>query len=165
MANRQLVEYLKEQLAHKADINTLRTMALQQGWAPKDVEEAIKEAYSGIRKKTHADHHTHFPAVAIAAVVLVVLMGALFMVFFRQTDPIKDPIDPTNPVIIPDVPVELSGWEECQAEDDSVLKDACYQKLNRDAEFECDIVSDDEEQGVCYRAKEAVLLQAYAQGA
>ena len=131
MANRQLVDYLKEQLSHKADIN--------------------------------------FPAVAIAAAAVVVLAGVLFLLVFKETapnTPIDTPID--QPVIKdePNVPIRtLSGWEKCQAEEDSVTKDACYQKLNRDAEFDCTIITDDEEQGNCYRAKEAVLLQAYMQGA
>lgn len=165
MANRQLVDYVKEQLSHKADINALRTLMLQQGWNIQDVEDAIGEAYSSIKTKTRREHHTHFPAVAVAAIVVVVLAAVLFVTVLRQTEPNGGPDLPPD---IDDKPVivqNLSGWQKCQVETDSVLKDACYQKLNRDAEFDCGGVTDEQERGTCYRAKEAVLLQSYSQGA
>ncbi|MBN1275357.1 hypothetical protein JXA12_03625 [Candidatus Woesearchaeota archaeon] len=158
MANRQLVAYVKEQLAHKMDVNAIRTLLLQQGWSQEDVEAAVEEAYRSSRQRTHREHHTNFVAVAVAGVVVVILAVALFLVAFREQKP-----DPEVPLIVPNPPDDrLTGWAVCAHEEDSVAKHACYYDLNDEEElYDCYAIDDPKERGFCLRATEAVLLERY----
>lgn len=163
MANRQLVDYVKEQLSHGVNVNQVRTLLIQQGWSQPDVEAAVDEAYGQHKKRTYQKHHTHFLGVAIAAIVVLILGVALFLIVFKQTEPIVVP-QPQPPIDVPrPIPVELSGWQACQYEQDSIAKDTCYQELNlQEDNYDCDTINDDIERSFCYRAKETVILQRYA---
>lgn len=166
MANRQLVDYVKEQLSHGVNIDQVRTLLIQQGWSQADVESAIDEAYGQHKSRAHKEHGTHFLGIAIAAIVVLILAVALFLIVFKQTEPDVVP----QPVPIVEVPrpppVELSGWKVCAYERDSTAKDVCYQELNlQEDNYDCDIIDVKEERSFCYRAKETVILQRYAEQA
>ncbi|MBD3209727.1 hypothetical protein GF367_04930 [Candidatus Woesearchaeota archaeon] len=166
MANKQLVDYIKEQLNHRMDSNSIRTVLIRQGWSAEDVEAAMYEAHNEAHAHNKRHYHTHFVGIAIASVVVIILFVALFLVVFRQTEPASAPsptAQPPLPAVMPPPEHQLSGWAVCQAETDGVAKDACYQDLNRNTEhYDCDAIPDNVERGFCYRAKEAVLLQEYA---
>lgn len=160
MANKQLVDYVVEQMSHKTDLNQVRTILTNQGWAGSDVEEAIMEAYAKKKKHNHQKHGTNFTAIAVSLVVIVVLGIALLMTVYSNEGGVDEPI--TAPTIVPEVsvPAELSGWELCSLVADSVEKDACYQEINEEnVEFNCYQIADSVEKNFCFRAKEVVLLK------
>ena len=187
MANKQLVEYIKEQLAHKADINQVRTILAQQGWLQQDIEAAIQEAY----KKKHEDnikkHHTNFIAIIILVIIILIITTALFMVVFKneegtntttnkeqitsqeQGKTITEPItNHQNKNTINNEENQakennnLSGWAVCAADKDSEEKNNCYKKLNEEnKDYDCDKIKNNEERTFCYRAKELILIQEY----
>ena len=161
MANRQLVDYIKEQLSHKMDVNSLRTLLTTQGWLAEDVEDAIAQAYSERQAGTHQGHHVNFVRVAIIGIILAILIVALLLVLFKQTAP---PVTetPTTTSQNQTAPVQsLTGWERCAAIADSVQKDTCYVALNKEADYDCDSLPDQGERTACNRAKEQVILEAY----
>lgn len=170
MANPQLVDYIKAQLAHGFDINQLRTILVQQGWQAADIEMAIAEVYGAKAGENHKEHHTHFVGVAIFAIILIIAGVAVFLFVLDKTEPeIKIPIpdEPDEPGELPDPvilpkPNDLTGWSLCSYEEDSVAKDTCFIELNkREDNFDCDIIDDNVDRGYCYRAKETVLLEEY----
>ena len=165
MANRQLVDYIKEQLSHGFSLDQVRTLLVQQGWSEADVQAAVQEAYAQHQGRTRREHHTHFLGVAIAAIIVLILGVALFLMVSKQTQPdvVPQPLpslpsEPSSPH-----PADLSGWHACQHEQDSTAKDTCYKELNlQEDNYDCDLIEDDVERGFCYRAKESVLLKRYA---
>lgn len=158
MANRQLIEYVKEQLSHRMDINNLRSLLLQQGWLAEDIEEAIAEAYAELQARTHKHHHINFLGVAIAGIIVAILVVALLLVIFKETEP-----EPITPVI--ETPVNTTPqepWEFCAAEPLDEDKDACYLALNREQlDFDCDSLTIEDERASCNRGKEQAILEAY----
>ncbi len=163
MANKQLVEYVKEQLSHKMNINQLRTVLINEGWSQTDIESAITEVHDKSHHHNKKDHHTNFLAVAVLGIIVLILGGALFLVVFKDPTSIQPP--PITPPTQINPPIQqLTGWSVCATEVDSVGKDSCYQKLNIEDElFDCDVIEESDERGFCYRAKETVLLQNYNQ--
>lgn len=162
MANRQLVDYIREQLTHKMDINQLRTILLKEGWAQPDIEAAISEVYAAAPSRAHKEHHTHYVALAVSGIVVVVLAVALFIIVFKGSNQPVIP-EPTTPV--PERGVqELTGWAVCQQEMDSEAKNACYERLNAEEDYDCSKITNGIERNFCLRAKETIILQTYAAG-
>lgn len=160
MANKQLVQYIKEQLSHKMSIDAIRTVLHNQGWMENDIQEAIQVATQRKHKQNIKEHHSHFLAVSALSVIAILLAGGLFISVFNDqpTVPVPDQIPP-KPIHIP---AELSGVDICFDKIDSAQKDLCYQEINQqDEEFDCASISEDAERSYCFRAKEFVLLSKY----
>ncbi|MFP4524565.1 MAG: hypothetical protein ACLFO2_04630 [Candidatus Woesearchaeota archaeon] len=161
MANRQLVQYIKEQLNHKMSPERLRNVLLQQGWAGPDIEAAMEEARVETQKADRRRHHTNHVGLAISGIVVLILIAALLIIVFDQDGSDTDPA-PQQPVNPETSEPSLSGWKVCSHEDDSMAKHNCYYDLNsQNLEFDCDQISDETERDYCYRAKEDVLLERY----
>lgn len=161
MANRQLVDYIKEQLAHGVPLNQIQAILLQQGWTAYDVTAAVQEVQQVHTARIHKEHSTHYVGIAIAAIIVIILGLALFLIVFKQTEP-----EPQVPVEVPPTPVTppqtLTGWEACQIVEDSIAKETCYKELNlKEENYDCDLILDSTERSFCYRAKEAIILAAY----
>lgn len=161
MANRQLVQYIKEQLNHKMSLEQLRNVLLQQGWAGPDIEAAMEAARVETHKRDRQKHQTNHVGLAISGIVVLILIAALLIVVFDNGGTTVEPA-PTQPVTPEVSEPSLSGWKVCSHEDDSVAKHNCYYDLNsQNVEFDCDKISDETERDFCYRAKEEVLLERY----
>lgn len=168
MANRQLVDYVRAQMAQRASIDQIRTILLQQGWMSQDVEVAIMEARQQSHGSNKQEHHTNFLVAAISVIIILGLLFGLLVVVFKKS---------TEPVIIGEdkqvegaktLPVEEQkeepAWYVCRELLDYGTKHACYYDLNfADPKYECDMIPDTEELHACYRGKEQVLLLQYAQ--
>ena len=161
MANKQLVQYIREQLKHRMNPDQLRTTLLQEGWAGPDIEAAIEEARVEVQRGDHKRHHTHYVGLAISGVVVLILLAALLIVVFDPGGGGAEP-QPTPQDQAEASRPDLTGWEVCKNEDDSMAKHTCYYELNADnKQYDCGSIPDETERDFCYRAKEEVLLEQY----
>ncbi|MBW2982764.1 hypothetical protein KY327_00500 [Candidatus Woesearchaeota archaeon] len=161
MANRQLVQYIKEQLNHKMSPEQLRNVLLQQGWAGPDIEAAMEAARVETQKGDRRRHHTNHVGLAISGIVVLILLAAILIVVFNQ-EGTSTQHTPRQPLTPETTEPSLSGWEVCSHEDDSMAKHNCYYDLNsQNVQFDCDKINDETERDYCYRAKEEVLLERY----
>lgn len=168
MANKQLVDYVRGQLTQRASVEQIRTLLLQQGWLPQDVEAAIMEARQQSQVQTHKEHHSHFLVTAIAVIIILGLIFALFVVVFKKTN---EPsfIEDEEPILLPpkNLPVEEKkdpDWYTCRELIDYSAKHACYYDLNfANTTYNCETITNAEEKNACYRGKDQVLLEKYSQ--
>ena len=158
MPNRQLVDYVREQLSHGMDLAQLRSVLLSEGWSAEDVETAINAAYKNTSRSTHKQHHTNFVAVSILAIVVLILGVSVFMIVFNNPEPTVPP-GPNPPPVTP--PNHMTGWAVCADIDKSSDKHSCYVTENEKEIIDCMAIDDAIEQQFCFRGQEEVLLARY----
>lgn len=158
MPNRQLVDYVREQLSHGMDLAQLRSVLLNEGWSAQDVETAIQNYYQKNKSSTHKTHHTNFVAVSILVVVILIVGVSLFLTVFNNPEPSINP-GPQPPAINP--PNQVTGWVVCADISQSEEKHACYVAENKKDLIDCMAIKDSIEQQFCFRGQEEVLLARY----
>lgn len=158
MPNRQLVDYVQEQLSHGMDVGQLRSVLLAEGWSSQDIETAIQTHYKNAKSATHAQHHTNFVAVSVLVLVVLIIGVSLFLTVFNNPEPSVNP-GPQPPAINP--PNHVTGWATCEDISGSEEKHACYVAQNENELIDCMAIEDSIEQQFCFRGQEEVLLARY----
>ena len=80
MANKQLVNYIQEQIRRGFDAQTIKNYLLRYGYSPADVNEAIRYAHSP--EVRHVIHFSPATLIGIAVIFIVLVVSVVIVVKF-----------------------------------------------------------------------------------
>lgn len=144
----KLSEFVNEQIRAGVKAPELKSHLLRNGWRENEVDSAISYAVGRrVRQK-----------IGFAfVIVLIIAILAFSLISLTKTPAIKTTVKPgtgTNT----NVEMKTSTVKDCAAIEDSMDKDACYQKFVNTG-FDCRTLSDNVENTYCTRALEETMLK------
>ena len=153
--DKELRDYVREQARNRVSPNVLRHNLINRGWSREDVEQAIKQEYSGGGASFLVGGVLLFVVAFLVILVISLVNKSVGPDYYNEsqvssTDNGSNNLNSDNP----SDSVKVTG---CLNVSDSLEKDACYLNYVKENNS-CDDLTNETEKNFCYRALEYNLL-------
>ncbi len=152
--NKEIYKYVKKEYKRGVDLVLIRNNLVQNGWSPKEVDEAIAKA----TKTSHAKLY-----VLLLFFVITIGVSSSLLIVYYESVPNGEQINSVqnSPDIINNDDLEIPSDEESTGLrcEDVFDKEDCYMDKIVEEDFDCYYLEDVVERSACYRAKEMILFQ------